>query len=585
MVGGSGGAAAPNGSASAEWDEPLSQSFRDADAFRVTQDAAGAAVAPSVGPALLSGAFDVLTDDDGHPIDRAALAALDAWFFGTSGDVQTSAAAADQDERPMPYFWIGGRSRNADAAPGPNTGPREVLVEPEAASRPAPSAEAMSGEPDAVVAVGEPAEPAAPVPSPSGPGLESVGTAPLPPVEDVTDDSASIAPPAVSLGVPPVEASPEDGGGTPVATPVDQLSLSEPVPAPETAPAVEFGTEVYASGPTAAPVEELPSEEPAHQPESPPVAEPPLTESAAAPVAVPLDHLFGPHAGPVAMSLVDMFAVPDSEVARGELGGFTCTGMDRNADGSWILASDGRTAIGDRTFEPSIEFLDADFSTSIGHIALKPLYEGIESVQGICRDPGDGTLWFVDKANAAIRHIGLDGTPLRDEDIYVSGIKPNGLAYDGTRGGLWVSAEGENKAYCVSTADGSILDTVTIRADADHLFYDATFDRLYFSFGANGHEGTVAAVDLSTDSTIGAFMRLEKAQAIEAIFIDGNDLYVANDAGFHTNAFPLVNAVLHYQLTDIADDTAASPGDGERPTFGQMELFSPPIVHQDDFPL
>lgn len=367
----------------------------------------------------------------------------------------------------------------------------------------------------------------------------------------------------IHLGADGLATAHDDGGGTggaavpppePAAAsaPVTPRPVTSPMPGDEeeaesgSEPAIEPEPGVREPGPA----EELPGPDPD-------TATPPVDLGEQIP-SLPFDPLFAGHGGKLTASLVDSFVLPDSEVAAGITGGFTCTGLDRNFDGSWIVASDGRTARGDTSFEPSIEFLDAGFATSLGHIALAPLYDGIESVQGLCLDPTDGTIWFVDRTNAMIRHISQDGTPLREDDIDVSGILPNGLSYDSDRGGLWVSAEGLPIAYCLSTENGAEIATASIRANADHLFYDSAFDRLYFTYGRNGQDGHIEAVDVQTDMLIGGFQGLKTAQAIEGLYIDGDTFYLANDAGFHDEARPAVNMILKFQVADPNPETVAS---------------------------
>jgi len=396
----------------------------------------------------------------------------------------------------------------------------------------------------------------APLPAPETPPPSTSEASPLPVPE------ASLLPTPEAPSLPTSEAPPLPAPEVPPPTtpeaPPPTTPEAPPLPAPEAPPS--------STPETALPVE------PEAEPTESEVLEPDTAASATPeqPVetvpelpAIPFDPIFGLGGGRLSATLVDSFILPDSAVAAGHPGGFTCTGLDRNVDGSWIIANDGRTELGDTSHEPSIEFLDAGFGNSIGHIALAPLYEGIESVQGVCLDRSDGTIWFVDRANAMIRHIDQDGTPLREDDIDVGGIVPNGLAYDSTRGGLWVSTAGTQSAYCLSTKDGSLLATVRVKAGTDHLFYDADFDRLYFTYGANGREGSISAIDVATDTLIGGYHGLEKAQAIEGLYIDGDTFYLANDAGFHSNARPSANMVLEFRLGDVFADVAAGDTGGD----------------------
>lgn len=200
----------------------------------------------------------------------------------------------------------------------------------------------------------------------------------------------------------------------------------------------------------------------------------------------------------------------------------------------------------DPTYAPSLVHVSSDLTTILGEILLKPLYPSIESVQGIVIDTADGSLRFADVTGQKIRHVTTAGVAITSDEISLS-YRPNGLAWDAYARAIYVNSSDTNTVELISVANGSVINSITIAiADHDHLFFDGSF--LWVTAGANGVDGTLTQyrIEGSTPRTVRTYT-LAGATAIEGVYMEGNDVWIGNDAYFHLGGANF-NRILTYEL-------------------------------------
>lgn len=214
----------------------------------------------------------------------------------------------------------------------------------------------------------------------------------------------------------------------------------------------------------------------------------------------------------------------------------TCTGLARAPDGTWwVCASHG--TVGAPT---SLRRYSADFSTELQNINLEPLYSGVYSIQGLCYDTDDDTLWFADFTNGYVRHIDTDGTPLSGDVAFTS---PAGVAIDYANGHLLI-----HQADTVGTvfwkwnkSAGTLASSGNLSiAYSDQIFFDQKSRCLLVTAGyqyANPSTQPTRLHFVSIDGpniadVMGSIL-LPEAAAVEGIVLHDGVLYVNDDLGFH----------------------------------------------------
>lgn len=197
--------------------------------------------------------------------------------------------------------------------------------------------------------------------------------------------------------------------------------------------------------------------------------------------------------------------------------------------------------------------VSADFQNILEQFPLAGLYPGIQTVQGVVYDTAntpstaDDSLWISDQAGQKIRHLSLGGAAIAG-DISLS-YAPNGLAFVEATGRVYINDVGSDTLELRSLADGSLVSSHTVAvSDKDHLFYEQSSGKLYYSFGANGSNGRVGIYDTGGGTvTLERTLTFYGADAIEGIVKQGSSLFMLNDAYFH-NGNPALNRALAYPL-------------------------------------
>lgn len=235
--------------------------------------------------------------------------------------------------------------------------------------------------------------------------------------------------------------------------------------------------------------------------------------------------------------------LPDA--SGGDAGkGFTCTGLAHDAsDDTFWISNDGRNVFGDTSYLPSLVHVSKAGDAKLDEILLAPLFPSAQSIQGVTVDTSDNTLWFASFDEDLIRHVSKTGTNL---GAIAVANEPNGLAYDPTTDSLLVLFDADDTIKRYDCATGALLETHNLGAHfmLDHLWFDPAANCVWFSVGANNTSGFIKRYNLTTGILSPAIL-VPDADSIEGIYMDGANLWVANDGYFHAGT-PALNRLLKY---------------------------------------
>lgn len=248
--------------------------------------------------------------------------------------------------------------------------------------------------------------------------------------------------------------------------------------------------------------------------------------------------------------------------------GWTCTGLVRLSDGTYLVGNDGRGNVGDSN-NASIIHLSADGATilhqwSVVSIGLTALQGSIQGVAYEGDASGNGTIWFVLKPSGAGYIVKLPitaftaGTPVT---FNMGDAECNGVAIDTTRNQVLVcynSANATIKAYpkagfgAVSGNGPAAVKTIPLQygTDNDLLVYVQAEDAVYVTVGANNSNGRAYRIKLDGSGPYGLPLNdsettLTGADCIEGLAFNGTTMMIANDAWFHAGT-PALNRLLTY---------------------------------------
>lgn len=254
--------------------------------------------------------------------------------------------------------------------------------------------------------------------------------------------------------------------------------------------------------------------------------------------------------GPALKSLAPTVQQNLPDASNGDTGeGFTCTGLclDLQTSALW-MGNDGRNKEvgGNGQQLPSLVKLSLDGSTKLDEILLKPIYASMGTMQGVAEDATDNTLWIVSPAENKIHNVSKAGV---DQAKSITKTGCNGVAYDSTRDRLW---------YCTTlqifriTKTGTVELTISVPDSItgwDQLTYDAANDWIWATADVLTGLGTVNIFDATT-GVKRKKIELQASRAIEGVYRDGNNLYIAHDGYYHALA-PLKNQLQTYDLSGL----------------------------------
>jgi hypothetical protein len=247
-------------------------------------------------------------------------------------------------------------------------------------------------------------------------------------------------------------------------------------------------------------------------------------------------------------SLESRTTLPDGGLGSEPGKGWTGTGLFYDAiENVWWVSNDGRKSIGSPQF-PSIIKMNFEATTILEQIDIKAIYPDNTTVQGLVIDPQNDSVWFAAQEQNKLRNITKTGVSLGE----LSFTAPNGLSYDPLNNTLIVLSG--TTVSVVNKTNGSVLRTYSVAVTTpDHLYFDPLTRRLYVSY-EDGGAGSVAICNHDTGAIIGKIGPFEEAVAIEGISIIDNNIYIMNDAYFHTGPVPL-NQILYYTfITPISSN-------------------------------
>lgn len=257
---------------------------------------------------------------------------------------------------------------------------------------------------------------------------------------------------------------------------------------------------------------------------------------------------------------VGVSSLPDASggPGAGNGGGFTCTGLARFSDGSWLLGNHGWTNENDGpiVLAASLVHVSADFSTKLHETlgtTVDASYTG--SLQGVAIDTDD-TIWFCSPQYGRVFHVHshLSGTFGQLIGSFALALA-NGIAVDTVANALVIVTNGNSssvdKVALWYNRDGTLTGKslgLPVNAIPDQLFFDPTWSTegaLWVTSGDNHRPGRVTMMDMATKTPLYQW-HIREAGAVEGIHVtrSGGDVTIrlANDGYFH-NTYPMRNVV------------------------------------------
>lgn len=220
--------------------------------------------------------------------------------------------------------------------------------------------------------------------------------------------------------------------------------------------------------------------------------------------------------------------------------GFTNTGLALDVKRDvWVVGNDGRT---DNLADPqdcSIVIVSLDLTTNIKEYQFS--FSSTTSIQGTAYDNTTDTYWFITQgATYQAMQLDPDYTPDgTDDDAIVNSFtadtNANGIAVNQNTGNIYIlTTNGVVKEY---EQDGTFVQTISsgfTGTGVDMLFYDPTYNMLYYTYGNSGSTGYMKAYSLDLN-TFSSAIELTDVKAVEGVHIDftNNKLYVGDDGYFH----------------------------------------------------
>lgn len=248
------------------------------------------------------------------------------------------------------------------------------------------------------------------------------------------------------------------------------------------------------------------------------------------------------------LAQISATTLPDGASASTAGKGFTCTGLARDADGTWWVGNHGDAVQPDGVLAPSIVHLSADFSTILAEYeGVADLGLGAASIQGVTVLPS-GNIAFIQLGSPS-KYVVITPAGAQVGSTINLDNNDNGLAYDTLRDQVitYNTASGVVTWRDKTTLAASSRAFTTIGSLFDQLFYDAANDRLLATYGTSAVPGLVGVwepVAGSVARLVGTYT-LTEADAIEGIVLHNGIWYVANDAYYHSGASDL-NQIIQF---------------------------------------
>lgn len=256
-------------------------------------------------------------------------------------------------------------------------------------------------------------------------------------------------------------------------------------------------------------------------------------------------------------SYTDAVTLPDA--ASTEAGkGFTCTGLARDADGTWWVGNHGKkneSTAGSESFDAGVVHVSADRQTKLSEIKLSALGVTQGSVQGVCIDTSDDTIWFCVVDTGKIHHVSKAGALL---GTLTPGVSVNGIAYDSINDLLIITG---NPLKWISKTDASVVKSIPVLNDlADHLFFAPTGrgaqGSVYITMDVVTQYSIVIKYDVEGKMPVRVW-QLSQPRSIEGIVVVGDTMYLANDAYYHNTPANYLNQIMAFGVNATVADTGS----------------------------
>jgi hypothetical protein len=252
------------------------------------------------------------------------------------------------------------------------------------------------------------------------------------------------------------------------------------------------------------------------------------------------------------LSLASSTTLPDGATASDAGKGFTCTGLARDADGTWWVANFGAPLDPPGVLVPSIVHLSADFTTILGEVeVVADLGLAATGIQGVTVLPS-GNIAFIQLGSPS-KYVVMTPAGVQVGSTINLPNDENGLTYDTTRDQVitYNTTSGvvtwrDKTTLAAATSPGRAI-TVVGATFFDQLHYDAANDQLITTQGASGSAGIVKVWEVGSGTVahlVGTYT-LTGADAIEGIVAYNGIWYVCNDAYYH-GVSPALNRILQY---------------------------------------
>lgn len=235
--------------------------------------------------------------------------------------------------------------------------------------------------------------------------------------------------------------------------------------------------------------------------------------------------------------------IPDATSGSDTGKGFTITGLCVDTlDNSLWAGNFGKTrAVSGTQGTPQIVHLSSDGSTILGS------FDVASYPQGVAVDSIEGKILYTDPANNKVISCNKDGSSKVDL-LSVSSL--NGLAFDSNLNSIWVTSGTDLVRY---NKQGAITRTIsTAFAAIDHLFFDASKNWLFVSYGVNNSFGNLSCIDVLSGAIVKTY-RFTDAYAVEGISILNGEIIVANDGYYHNDDISdvtrQINKIIRYPFS------------------------------------
>lgn len=251
--------------------------------------------------------------------------------------------------------------------------------------------------------------------------------------------------------------------------------------------------------------------------------------------------------------------VSETELPAGASGsvagrGFTCTGLARLPDGKWVVGNHGK-ANAAAAFAPSVVILTADMASIYAEFTIASIDPAatLDSVQGVAVN-STGNILVSQKATKKIYEITPAGELVTTLTVLAV---VNALGFNSLTGNVLYADDGNQIRNVHPTTGAAVSASKSVESGPiDKIQFDPTLNGVWYTSGTNGVDGKLGFFSFASQTTT-HMLTLPGADAIEGCYVSGRNVYVCNDALYHSGA-SLSNAIRRYDVDWDPPLTASS---------------------------